>query len=196
MKRGLTVKWRVFSKCSLDPRCDTLTAGLLTVYTEGKQLGIGVSCLWVTRCSINHAGPANKASPSRGPTLHPPARKEGWMKTSKEDRHPDIEGHNILPQQQGWPGSSWGYLEPDNWKVSYSKGWTSFSCEMFVKAVFITICCKTGHWYMHWALEETRAPPSSMRNLHRYYPAYTSRCNLKKCACREQVIFSLCSGAT
>lgn len=75
-RRGLAVKWSGFKKRSHDLLCDTVTAGLLTVYTEGKQLGIGVSCLCVNRCSINHAGPANKASPSWGPSLHPPARKE------------------------------------------------------------------------------------------------------------------------
>lgn len=39
------VKWRGFTRRSLDLLCDTFTAGLLTVYTEGKQLGIRVRVL-------------------------------------------------------------------------------------------------------------------------------------------------------
>lgn len=58
------MKWSGFKNCILDLLCDTFTADLLTAYTKGKQLGIGVSCLCENRCSINHAGPANKASPS------------------------------------------------------------------------------------------------------------------------------------
>ena len=84
---------RVFcTKCSRELLCDMFAAAILAVYTGDKQLGIVVSWLCVNRCLINH-GPANKASPSWGPALHPPARKEGWMEARGEDRHPDSERH-------------------------------------------------------------------------------------------------------
>lgn len=70
-----TVKRRGFTECSLDLSYDTFTAGLLPGYIEDKQLGMGVSCLCMDRCSINHAGANNKSYPYQCPTLHSPARK-------------------------------------------------------------------------------------------------------------------------
>lgn len=166
-KERFSSKWRGFTKCSLDRLCDTFTAGLLTVYTEGKQLGIGVSCLCVNRCSINHVGPANKASPSWGPTLYPPARKGVGCRPAERTDTLTLKaaGLPILPsldaQRQGWPGSLWGHLEPDNWKVkSQLPERINYSYRMFMKAFSLAICYKIGHWYLHWALEGAWAPPS------------------------------------
>lgn len=92
-RSGLEGRQRGFKKRRLDLLCDTFTAGLLAVYTEGKQLGIGVSCFCVNRCSINHAGTANTASTSWGPSLHPAARKcIGCRPEERTD--PESEGHS------------------------------------------------------------------------------------------------------
>lgn len=162
LNTGYNCKRRGFPKCSLDLLCDTFTAGLLTVYTGGKQLGIGVSCLCVNRCSINHAGPANKASPSWGSTLHPPARKGVGCRPAERIDTLTVKATvlpilpSLEPQQQGSPRSSWKHLEPEN--ISYNKGWTiqcSFGGKTFMKADFMAIACyRTGHWHLQWALEE------------------------------------------
>lgn len=84
------MKWSGFTKCNLDLLCDTFTSGLLTAYTEGKQLGIGVSCLCENRCSINHEGPANKHLLPQ----HPLARKGVGSRPDERTGTPDCEGHS------------------------------------------------------------------------------------------------------
>lgn len=114
-RRGLAAKRRGFIKCSLDLIRDILTAGLLTVYTEGKQLGIGVSSLWANRCSPNHAGTANKYLLPEGPGLHPLTRKGFWTQTKRRGQTPHTIRATVLPilwsldpQWLDWPLSCWG----------------------------------------------------------------------------------------
>lgn len=107
-----------FTKCNLDLLCDTFTADLLTAYKEGKQLGIGVSCLCENRCSINHAGPANKASPSSASS----SQEGGWLQARWEDRHPDSEGHGaarLASHRTAATEMTWCILGAES-NVSYS----------------------------------------------------------------------------
>lgn len=77
-----TMKWRGFSQNAVltSHMTCSLQAYVLPGFMEDKQLGMGVSCLCMNRCSINHAGANNKSYPSQCPTPHSPAKKRAGEK--------------------------------------------------------------------------------------------------------------------